>query len=262
MCISLPTASERRAFMEKQFSRLKIPVCFFDAIAIRHEFADQVPGYDLAKRLRRFGYGLTPGEIGCYLSHRTVWRRFLDSDSEVCCALEDDGVLRDDFSEVVADIVTAREHWDFVRLYSLYRRGARPYCITAGSCQLNWVACSAMSTLGYLLTRRAAEKLLVHTQEIMFSIDEAIDRHWEHGLRQFVVHPQIVTESTLPSVIGDRQKPRLKGRAKVRYKWHRAADKVRRFCFNLKDRPRRVVRLDRPAVGKCSNGERGLRSES
>ncbi|MCY0386284.1 glycosyltransferase family 25 protein [Robbsia sp. Bb-Pol-6] len=183
ICISLPGALERRAFMKEQFSRLKIPARFFDAIGIRPGSVDRIPGYDSAKRLHRFGYGLTPGEIGCYLSHRAVWRRFLDSDSDVCCVLEDDGVLHGDFSERVADIVMARAHWDFVRLYSLYRRGARPYCVTAGSRQLNWVACSAMSTLGYLLTRSAAEKLLIHTQDMMFTIDEVIDRHWEHGLR-------------------------------------------------------------------------------
>ncbi|MCY0388185.1 hypothetical protein OVY01_13245 [Robbsia sp. Bb-Pol-6] len=176
--------------------------------------------------------------------------------------LEDDGVLHGDFSERVADIVMARAHWDFVRLYSLYRRGARPYCVTAGSRQLNWVACSAMSTLGYLLTRSAAEKLLIHTQDMMFTIDEVIDRHWEHGLRLLVAHPHVVTESALPSVIGDRRKPRLKGQAKVRYKWHRAADKVRRFFFNVKDRPRRVVRLDQRREGTLSNGRRRLLTRS
>lgn len=248
--------------MEKQFSRMNIPAYFFDAIAIRPDSVDRIPGYDLAKRLHRFGYGLTPGEIGCYLSHRAVWRQFLDSSHDIACILEDDGVLHDDFLERVADIGAAREHWDFVRLYSLYRRGARPYCMTAGSRQLNWVACSAMSTLGYLLTRKAAETLLVHTQEIMFTIDEAIDRHWEHGLRQLVVHPQLVTESALPSVIGDRRKPRLRGQAKVRYKWHRAADKVRRFFFNVKDRPQRVIRLDQQGAGKVSNGNRGLLERS
>lgn len=245
ICISLPTASERRAFMEQQFARLNIPARFFDAIAVPPDAVDEIPGYVPARRVRRFGYGLTPGEIGCYLSHRAVWEQFLASDSEVCCVLEDDGVLRDDFLDTVMDIVSARQHWDLVRLFSLYRRGARPVCITAGSRQLNWVACSAMGLLGYLLTRKAAETLLSQTRHIMWPIDEVIDRSWEHGLRQFVVHPEIVTQSALPSVIGDRCKPRLSGRAKVRYKWHRATDKARRFCFNVLNRPRRVIRLDR-----------------
>lgn len=132
ICISLPAARERRAFMREQFARMAMPATFFDAIAVAPESVDDVPGYALSRRLHRFGYGLTPGEIGCYMSHRGVWRQFLESDGEVCCVPEDDALLLDDFPKAVEDAAAARAHWNVVRLFSLYRRGARPVCVTAG----------------------------------------------------------------------------------------------------------------------------------
>ena len=39
----------------------------------------------------------TVGGIGCYLSHATIWKKFLDSGDEYCIVLEDDALIPDGF---------------------------------------------------------------------------------------------------------------------------------------------------------------------
>ena len=40
---------------------------------------------------------LTPGMIGCYLSHRTCWQRCVDGGHDAVIVFEDDAVIAPDF---------------------------------------------------------------------------------------------------------------------------------------------------------------------
>ena len=57
--------------------------------------------YARQQRLRHSGVDMRAGEMGCYLSHREIWKSFLASDDELCLVLEDDVEIGPDFAAVV-----------------------------------------------------------------------------------------------------------------------------------------------------------------
>ena len=80
--ISLERSHERRAFMQRQLDDLGLPFRFFNAIdgskMTATKFGEAV------------GVKLTPGEIGCGLSHLAGIREIAEGEHEYAAILEDD----------------------------------------------------------------------------------------------------------------------------------------------------------------------------
>ena len=78
--ISLPTQSERRAFIRAQFEQLNLAFSFFDAVDVRRRQTEYFRAFDLCRFELNTGRNPLPAEISCYASHLTLWRtcRVLD----------------------------------------------------------------------------------------------------------------------------------------------------------------------------------------
>jgi glycosyl transferase, family 25 len=83
--INLDRHSERLAHMREQLS------------GIPFERISAIDGATAAPTVR----GLSRFEMACLESHRTAWRRFLDTSDTHACVLEDDVHVRPDFAETV-----------------------------------------------------------------------------------------------------------------------------------------------------------------
>jgi hypothetical protein len=58
--------------MEKWLA--KEHVCFREiSVELRSIALQKIASYDPAQRLKRFGFGMTPAEIGCFLAHKACW---------------------------------------------------------------------------------------------------------------------------------------------------------------------------------------------
>jgi GR25 family glycosyltransferase involved in LPS biosynthesis len=80
--ISLERSHERRAFMQRQLGDLDIPFRFFNAV--------DGSKMTVKKIKEAVGVKLTPGEIGCALSHLAVIREIAEGEHEYAAILEDD----------------------------------------------------------------------------------------------------------------------------------------------------------------------------
>ncbi|MCW5139931.1 glycosyltransferase family 25 protein [Burkholderia cenocepacia] len=241
VCISLARAHDRRAGMVEEFAKQNINARFFDAFELKG-CGHGIPGYDTGARLRRYGWLLSPGELGCYLSHRAVWRQLVESGSNACCIMEDDVALLDGFKSATEELYATREHWDMVRLMWLNRREQTEYAHLSSGTKLMWME-SPVGLQCYMITREAAEAMLDYTSRILHAIDIAFDRNWEHEQRMFVTEPQFVQDTGAPTTILDRSDARtLVQRLKAKY--HRKVDRIAARAYAKKHRPSSPITRD------------------
>lgn len=146
--------------------------------------------YDTDANKRLFRLPLVRGELGCYLSHVELWRRIAAGDAKGAVVLEDDFVASADFRQVLLALIADQAAWDMVKLFArrrnklmLKRRNlcagrdlARPYQIPN-------------TTLGYVIRKAAAQRLLARSIPFARPIDEDHKRFWEHGLDIRLVVP-------------------------------------------------------------------------
>jgi len=243
-CISLADQRERRDYMRRQLDVCGLPYRFFDAIRV--DLARGWPeNYDRQQRLEHSGVDLRAGEMGCYLSHREVWKAFLASDEELCLVLEDDVEIRPDFADVVTALCNNRQDWEFVRLTGVFARTAFPLRRLVGEHFLVDYLEQPNGTQGYLLNRNAARRLLAYTERMAHAIDMAIDHEWEHGVNIMGVKPgPIVHQEEFETTLGAWSKPRLSLRKKLMRELHRAGGNLKKQLWLA--RKRRLLRLRKP----------------
>lgn len=160
--ISLKAAQDRRAFIKKQLDDLGIQFEFIDA-AWGKDYYDDPEYYDREKALKIELRDLTPGEVGCAISHQKAYDKIIEQNLPYAFVMEDDAVASPDLPEALerikdfvkdnmlitferCDVFNKKSRVDFFKNYSL----VKPKMIRLG----------AMSqAAGYLITRAAAEKI-------------------------------------------------------------------------------------------------------
>src|SRR6478735_3051134 len=117
--INLPQSPERRRNISEQLQ----------VAGVSYEFVDAVDGRRIAPAERtrlvdestvaRYPHWLTPGQIGCSLSHLQAYKRFLASggSDEVALILEDDATMTTPFWEVVTSAISHMRGSEVVLLY-------------------------------------------------------------------------------------------------------------------------------------------------
>ena len=122
----------------------------------------------------------TPGGVGCYLSHTTVWKQFLDRKEEYAMIFEDDAILSVNFvhmfQSAVKDIDLLPQKpdiWYFsgpTRWY--YESKGRPLPHTVAKNNIGpWVTPYCSTFTGYVINKHGARQLL----EAAFPIDMHVD---------------------------------------------------------------------------------------
>lgn len=101
--VSLKSASSRRAMLEKHLGELGIDYEFIDAVR-----GDELP--PIYKARVNPTENMSPGQLGCYLSHVKIYERMIEEEIAVALILEDDAVLH---RSVVTLIENGCESLDF-----------------------------------------------------------------------------------------------------------------------------------------------------
>jgi glycosyl transferase family 25 len=242
-CISLADQHDRRQYMRAQLDALGMPYRFFDAVRVdlSHGWPEM---YARKRRLAHSGVDLRAGEIGCYLSHRQVWQRFLAGDDELCLVIEDDVELHADFAEVVNALCDSHADWEFVRLFAIMKKPSFPARPIIGPYRIVDYLAQPNGTQGYLLNRRAAERLVAYTATMWQAIDMAIDCEWDHGVAVQGVEPHVLAHPEIfETTLGDSNKPRLGLRQKLLREVHRARHNLRKQAWLRRKRGRLAARM-------------------
>lgn len=162
--INMPSATDRRAAIARQLQALGLDAHWIAATRGKDMQPDEVARiYDEKSNRRYFRRALSPGEIGCYVSHREVWQKMVDDNISRAIIIEDDIRLTENFPSAIR--VLAKEMpTDMVKLFD-DRNGEGPSSREASQL-FRWVNYKRVpnATGAYAISYHGAKKLLARTQ--------------------------------------------------------------------------------------------------
>jgi glycosyl transferase, family 25 len=238
--INLDRAPERLAQVRGQLQRLDMPFTRLPAVDARAITPAQRALLDEPAFHRRHGMTPLPGELGCYLSHVEVLRRFLASSAEAALVLEDDVKLHDTLPAVLAALMRCRERWDVVKLSAVHSGTPVAVAALGGGHALAVMLSKCTAASAYLVNRRAAEAYLRAPGGLLpmtLPFDHEFDRAWRYGLKLRLVVPTPCThDDVVPSTIGTpASAPNRKFKGLKRLPTHlwRLGNELRRVGYGL-----------------------------
>ncbi len=136
--------------------------------------------------LKHCGKRMGFGELGCYASHYSLWQKCIEL-NEAICILEDDIIVKERFKESLEFCCQHINELGYIRLMHLEENVAKQKTFIKGVSQiLNFK--DGIGTQGYVLAPKAAQKLLKYsTKEWVMPIDCVMDRHYWHGVKNYVL---------------------------------------------------------------------------
>lgn len=164
LVINLDRSTDRLDRVTSEFARIGIAF-------------ERVPAIDASKGPLNIPAAphLTKPEIACFLSHRKCWEIIADGADQHVAVFEDDVVFRCDASLFLsgdswvpldADIVKVETFFGHVRLARLFSLG--------NGHSLGRLVGEHLGTAGYVISKRAAQKLLVRTAHLKEPVDLAL----------------------------------------------------------------------------------------
>lgn len=197
--INLDRSPERRAWFKQQAEALELDLVRVPAVDGRELPAAEL---DYWKGLSsgEDGINLSPGEVGCFLSHRRAWEAVLAGDEKWAFIAEDDVhfsihatsfLLDDGWIPSEAEVVKAET--------DLKRHEFSPnfWPAPAGH-KLRRLKSTHLNAGGYFLTRKAAGQLLAYSARRCEAVDGLIfaDKYMEqHGLEILQIIPAICIQN-------------------------------------------------------------------
>lgn len=203
LVITLHNDLARQAAMRQQLTAMGMEFRFFDAVNGR-TLIEFPPQYNRKKRLRNFGFDMSPGEIGCFLSHRNIWQYAAQANKTVL-VLEDDAQLAPDLVQSLDFSLRYALEWDLVRLCGAR---AKPNISFEFARQGHHVLVEELKdpclSTGYLLRPGGARKLLQASSHFFIPVDNFMEIRHQNRLRFRSVLPYPVTTMDVTSTIGER----------------------------------------------------------
>ena len=190
--INLDRAPERLARISAQLQRLQLPYTRLAAVDARALTPAQRADLDEPAFHRKHGMTPVAGELGCYLSHVEVMRRFLASDAEFALVLEDDVLLQDSLPAVLQGLMRHRTRWDVAKLSAVHRGTPQPYLEVAPGHHLAVMLSRCTGSSAYLMNRHAAQAYLREPGGLLpmqLPYDHVFDQGWRFGIQFRLVTP-------------------------------------------------------------------------
>ena len=172
--INLDFEVERKAFMAQQLQAAGIPFEIISAVKGK-SLEPSVIGavYDEAQTLKTQGKPLSLGEIGCALSHLSIYRAMLANNVSASLVMEDDALLHADLGNVLpalAERIAAETKPVVYLLTHLIRYKRSPALPIAPGYTLHPMV-DACCAHGYLINKAAAQEMLQLFSPITYPID-------------------------------------------------------------------------------------------
>lgn len=193
--INLDGSVDRLESAQKQLRAMGIAMERFPAIYGKSLTLQQVEDcYDTDLNRTKFRRPLSPGEIGCYLSHRALWQKMVNENIEVAIVLEDDIEVEAGFPDVIQQL-RRLQGWDMIKL-SDDRDGkgdqALPLDDTYRLVNFHKVP---NCTTGYAISLSGAKKLLTR-QKFYRPVDVDLQFYNEVNLTLYSILPYTIWPSS------------------------------------------------------------------
>lgn len=194
----------------RQLDAIDWPFSFVEGLTAHHLETTRL--YDAELNRKRSKRPLAPAEVAAYASHRKALSQLLVSDAAVALVLEDDFCLTEPaaLQGRITTLLQSPVDWDILKLFDFSQRPAVE-SVAVGDMTIVSHGSPTAGMVGYLITRRGAERLLSRNM-IYRQIDEDIKFFWELGLRVLSVHPNLVSEisNQLGGSLIERQRSELR----------------------------------------------------
>lgn len=205
------------------------------------------PNYDRRSRMRRFGYDLLPGELGCFDSHRSIWSDIVKR-GRPAMVLEDDFLI-DDLSGVISAMkIFVGRHLDIVRLQCCFKK-PKHGVFASREGELVVYRGNPSGTTSYLISPESASHLLNKSDRFYVPVDDYLDHEWRHGICILGWSPLPITTLDQDSEIGVRNKRRLSGLSKLKAELWKGIDSVRSRWYLRFVRPALISSIMKKFVG-------------
>jgi len=190
--ISLQRSEHRKRMATSQFSALGLDFKVLDATDWRSLTKADWNLVDLEVRYREGCRPLPQGAVACWLSHRRALLDLVENDPEIKTIFEDDVKLGEKLPQIFD--ATGKFDWPFDMIF-LSKMNQKPF-VPLLPLALNYAIGRFRYTdhgaLGYVITRSAALRFLIWAPRVIYLIDQALRRYWEHGLNVYTLSPPVI----------------------------------------------------------------------
>lgn len=142
-----------------------------------------------------YPFGLSAGEIGCFLSHRQTWAEIVRRDLDFGLILEDDAALAPEIYADALPLALANiDALGLIQFQTRPRAGAATLVDTVGPCVLSVPQQTGLRSTAQMVSWDAADHLLRLTQSFDRPVDTFVQSHWHTGIRPAAIHPSGISD--------------------------------------------------------------------
>lgn len=177
--ISLEKDKKRRASIKKELDKYQLDFNFINAVngsLLTDKEIEKLTSKE--KSIQAIGRELTKGEIGCSLSHLSIYEKILTENIKTAIILEDDATISPSFIEVVSDIKQyfSKKCQLILLGYNAFSDGNKGvdckfHILQTSHFKIFKPLSLACCTHGYVLSQCAAKQLISITKTMYLPID-------------------------------------------------------------------------------------------
>lgn len=192
LVISLVSAQDRRSQLVARLNAAGLDYRFIDAVLGRTLPASEVRRVAPRLFMPRYARNLTPGEIGCSLSHKLALEAFLETSEPMALILEDDAAVPDNVGAAIAEITPKLPpNWGMLKLGGGGAVRGRLHCQSSFGRIVDSVT-PTLDAHAYVVSRSGAEHMLSRLLPIRFPFDVYLRDVHAHHTKIFEVVPNFM----------------------------------------------------------------------
>ena len=190
--INLDQDTERRERVERRLRQLGLRWERLGAVDGRRLEPHHEAMIDRAGQASR-GLQISPGAMGCWISHRQAQLMVADQTEPMALIMEDDISITDHLPDVVERIERGEAgRFDVIRLHRVKLRRRFVPVRRIGSGAIGFVRPTDSGLQAYVITREAARRIITSIPRMVQLADHALYEHWTHGLVVCSIDPPVV----------------------------------------------------------------------
>ena len=192
--INLERSADRRRMITEQFESRGVAFEISNAKdGLELTEADYERYADRGSRLMNWNHSSVPGALGCWISHQQVWRACLeDKKLDMVAIFEDDALLSENFARSLNALESTEELFDIVFLENLYpQKPFKPLIQISEGFSLGLVKYGNMGAMGYVITRRAMQRLIDRFPRMTVQVDVILHAPWMSDLVTYTLDPPV-----------------------------------------------------------------------
>jgi glycosyltransferase involved in cell wall biosynthesis/GR25 family glycosyltransferase involved in LPS biosynthesis len=185
--------------MEQQLKRLNRRFEIIPAVDGKCLNSEDLQCYSAQQAMKIIRREMSPGEIGCALSHAKMWERIVAENIEEVLIFEDDVTIKNELIDVLEWRHTFPDDWEFINFRTDVNQipFGLPIYMEYRFCRFQSYA---NRTCAYFINIKGAKKLCEHVYPIRLAADGLTGRTYISDLISYGMYPDLVELANFPSV--------------------------------------------------------------